>query len=94
MISKHKLIILILHAIGLFLAYGSLSIFIFLLVQLRIPMLMIMNSNAYSEELLIGLTIVGMTIIYSGKYLLNKILAYLYLLLWLSTILKIIFFTW
>lgn len=92
--SKHKLIILILHVIGLFFAYGSLSIFMFLLVQLRIPMFMIMNSNAYSAGVLIGLPIIGITIIYSSKYLLSTVLVYLYLLLWLATVVKIIFFTW
>ena len=95
MVLKQKIIVLILHTLGLFFAYGSFGVLVHLVLKIDTPVSSLMNNNIYSAGVLITLPVISIILLFiNRKYTVHKALAYLYLLLWLSTIIKIIFFTW
>lgn len=91
-----KYIIYILHALGLLFAYGAAGVVCHLLFRIDFPTFTFVQTIAYSAGVLIGLPCIAIACFIAGgkKYVFNKVLAGLYLLLWFGVMIKIVFFTW
>lgn len=90
-----KIIIYILHALGLLFAYGAAGVVCRLLFRVHFPMFTFVQTIAYSAGVLIALPFIAIACFMAGgkKYIFNKVLAGLYLLLWFGVVIKIVFFT-
>ncbi|MBB6499956.1 hypothetical protein [Pedobacter cryoconitis] len=86
--------LIILHIFGVFFSYGCAGAVIYAVYKIDIPSFWLLNTMAYAVGVTIILPVLGIICLIAEKPILNKLPGYLYLLLWLGVIIKIVFFTW
>lgn len=91
-----KIVNTIAHILGIYFSYAALCVILFAAFKIILPFPKALDSNLFtSVGTLIGLLLLSIFCFLTKKtFELNFIFGIIYLVLWLGTIMKIVFFTW